>query len=173
MHTWHGKIRNFLFRYKAAAIICHSIVIGSGGPWDGRRFPCVNQITDQTAVRSISSYLRKPLLLHPSEMTAPQWFHVDQFTFNFCYSQNKRHFWSTFAHTDPSKRFLWFYSKSNNKLEFEVLNLRCSSMDFQVKGLKWKLLYWSLKCQHFIKLSLTVTEKSIDKEAVFTALLCN
>ena len=68
MHTWHGKIRNFLFRYKAAAIICHMIVIGSG-----KRFPGVDQTSDQTYVRSVNlKLLEKPLLLHPLEMTVAQ-----------------------------------------------------------------------------------------------------
>ena len=42
----------------------------------------------------------------------------------------------------------------------EGLNLRSSLMDFQVMGLIWKLITWSLVVQEFVKLSRSVTEKS-------------
>ena len=65
-----------------------------------------------------------------------------------------------------------FYSKSPYTLKFEVLNLQYYSMDFQVKGLIWKHIHRTLKCQYFIKLSNTIIEKSVGKEAELTGFLC-
>ena len=49
---------------------------------------------------------------------------------------------------------------------FEGLNLRSSSMDFQVMGLILKLIAWSLISQEFVKLSRSVTEKSDKHETL-------
>ena len=54
---------------------------------------------------------------------------------------------------------------------FEGLNLRSSLMDFQVMGLIWKLIAWSLICIHLVKLSRTVTENWADKEDTSTPIL--
>ena len=51
------------------------------------------------------------------------------------------------------------------------LYLPCSSMEFQVKGLIWKVVAWSLNSQHFMTLSRTVTENWVDKEDTSTAFL--
>ena len=56
---------------------------------------------------------------------------------------------------------------------FEGLYLPCSSMDFQVMGLIWKVVVWSLICRHFVMLSLTIIESWVDKEDASTPLLLN
>ena len=48
---------------------------------------------------------------------------------------------------------------------FEGLYLRSSSIDFQAMGLIWKLIAWLLNYRHFMKLSRTVTENSVDRES--------
>ena len=74
------------------------------------------------------------------------------------------------------------YSIGNNSLPsyeaiyvippmFEGLNLRSSSMDFQVMGLIWKLITWSLISQEFVKLSSSVTENWVNKEIASMPIL--
>ena len=54
---------------------------------------------------------------------------------------------------------------------FEGQYIWSSSMEFHVMGLIWKLVAWSLTCQHFVRLSRTATENWVDKEDALTPIL--
>ena len=121
--------------------INHRMHLAFGRPqFTGYRYPHIYKIDSQLfIVKTLWPKIWKSFLW----WSFLQWHLVTKSIFLGYTVDKMRGFWDIYVQLGPK-------STGRLSLMFEDMYLPCFSMDFQVMGLIWKLIDWSLNSQHFV-----------------------